>query len=129
MTTVTNSAAPDTAGDVDRKRIDLDANRKARREKQGAPPVIVFFGEEFTLPRSLPAEVIDLVGAVQAGDYTAVTKAMRVLLGGPVYEQVEAKAKEEGDPLELEDVTFLLERALEVYEVTLPESKASGSPS
>lgn len=129
MTTVTNSAAPDTAGDVDRKRIDLDANRKARREKQGPPPVIVFFGEEFTLPRSLPAEVIDLVGAVQAGDYTAVTKAMRVLLGGPVYEQVEAKAKAEGDPLELEDVTFLLERALEVYEVTLPESKASGSQS
>lgn len=127
MTVVTNSAEP-AAPPTDR-RIDLDAARKARREKQGPPPVIVFFGEEYPLPRSLPAEVIDLCGAVASGDYTAVTVAMRVLLGGLVYEKVEAKAKAEGDPLELEDVTFLLESALEVYGVTLPESKASGSPS
>lgn len=127
MTAVTNSIGPE-ARPVER-RIDLDAARKARREKQGPPPVIVFFGEEYALPRSLPAEVIDLCGAVAGGDYTAVTVAMRVLLGGPVYEKVQEKAKAEGDPLELEDVTFLLESALEVYGVTLPESTASGPPS
>lgn len=124
--TATEPEAPTTTPS---RRIDLDEARRARREKQGPPPSILFFGEDYPLPHSLPAEVIDLVGAVSAGDYTAVTRAMRVLLGGEVYEQVAKKASDEGDPLELEDVVFLLERALEVYEVKLPESKGSGPPS
>lgn len=124
-----SSADPIPAVPEKPRRIDLDEARRARREKQGPPPTIFFFGEDYPLPRSLPAEVIDLVGAVAEGDYTAVTQAMRTLLGGEVYEQVAEKAKAEGDPLELEDVVFLLEKALEVYEVTLPESKGSGAPS
>lgn len=126
---MTEAADPIPQVPEKKRRIDLDEARRARREKQGPPPSIVFFGDEYPLPRSLPAEVIDLVGAVTAGDYTAVTQAMRVLLGGPVYETIAEKAKAEGDPLELEDVVFLLESALEVYEVTLPESKGSGPPS
>ncbi len=108
------------------KRIDLDAARRARREKQGPAPEIVFFGNAYPLPRSLPAKVIDLVASINAGDWSVVIEAMRILLGGPVYDQIIEKAEAEGDPLELEDVTFLLEQALEVYEVTLPESNASG---
>jgi len=109
--------------------IDLDAHRKARREKRGPAPVVVFLGESFELPHALPADVIDLVGAVSAGNFAASTEAFRVLLGGVVYDQIREKAIAEGEPLELEDVVFLLEKALEVYGVTLPESGASGSSS
>lgn len=106
--------------------IDLDAARLARREKRGPQPSIKFFGDKYPLPYALPAEVIDLVGQVSDGDFTAVTAAMRTLLGGDVYDEVAARAKAEGDPLELDDVTFLLEQALEIYGVTPGESKASG---
>lgn len=109
--------------------INLDAARKARREKQGPPPYVVFFGDRYDLPRALPAKVIDLIGAVTEGDYRQTTAAMRLLLGGPIYEKIEAKAEAEGDPLELDDVVFLLEQVLEKYGVTLPESKGSVRPS
>lgn len=114
-------------GKPTRKTIDLDAARRARREKRGPAPAIVFYGDVYELPHSIPAEVIDLVAAVNAGDWSVITQAMRVLIGGAdVYDRLAEKAKAEGEPLELEDVTFLLEQALEIYEVTLPESGASG---
>lgn len=111
------------------RRIDLDAARKARREKRGPAPTIVFLGDEHPLPHDLPAEVIDIVAAVNAGDWSIVTQAVKVLLGGDRYDEIVEKAKAAGEPLELPDVTFLLEEVLDVYEVTLPESKASGWPS
>lgn len=113
----------------ERGRIDLDAARKARREKRGPAPFVIFFGDRYELPHALPAEVIDFVDEVQRGDFTAVTKAFRLLLGGDTYDAIVKRAKEEGDPLELEDTVFLLESALEIYEVTLPESKGSVRPS
>ena len=122
-------AAPALAAVPDDRKIDLDEARRARRETQGPPPEIVFFGESFPLPRALPAKVIDLIGEVGEGDYTASTRAMKVLLGGAVYDRVAEKAEAEGDPLEIDDVIFLLEKALEIYDVTLPESEASGSSS
>lgn len=123
-------AAPELAvvPGPDRK-IDLDEARRARREKQGPAPEIVFFGTSFPLPRALPAKVIDLIGEVGDGDYTASVAAMKVLLGGAVYDDVAKKAEDEGDPLEIDDVIFLLTKALEVYEVTLPESEASATSS
>lgn len=111
------------------RRIDLDAARKARREKRGPAPTIIFLGDEHPLPHDLPAEVIDIVAAVNSGDWSVVTQAVKVLLGGDSYDEIIQKAKASGDPLELSDVTFLLEQVLDVYEVTLPESRASGSPS
>jgi len=122
ITTNEEPASPATDGP---KRIDLDAARKARREKQGPAPCIVFLGVERPLPRSLPAEVLDLAGLVSQGQWTGAVPAIKLLLGGEVYEQVIADAKKAGDPLELEDIVFLLEQSLEVYEVTLPESRAS----
>lgn len=113
---------------VDR-RIDLDAARAARREKQGPAPSIVFLGDEHPLPRGLPAEVLELAAGVAGGDWTAAVPAVRLLLGGERYDELGVKAKVAGDPLDLDDVVFLLERVLEVYEVTLPESSASGASS
>lgn len=120
------AATPQAEDKPNTKRIDLDAARRARREKEGPAPEIIFFGDAYPLPRALPAKVIDLVAAINAGDWSVVIEAMKILLGGPVYDQLTQKAEAEGDPLELPDVTFLLEQALEVYEVTLPESNASG---
>lgn len=113
---------------VDRT-IDLDAARAARREKQGPPPSILFLGDLHELPRGLPAEVLELAAGVAGGDWTAAVPAVRLLLGGDRYDELGAKAKAAGEPLELEDVVFLLEKVLEVYEVTLPESSASGASS
>lgn len=108
------------------KKLDLDAARKARREKRGPAPSILFLGKDRPLPSSLPADVLELGGAVAAGDWTQAVPAVRILLGGPVYDELRADAEAAGEPLDLEDVVFLLEGALEVYEVTLPESNASG---
>lgn len=113
---------------IDRK-IDLDAARAARREKQGPAPSILFLGDEHALPRGLPAEVLELAAGVAGGDWTAAVPAVRLLLGGERYDELGAKAKAAGEPLELDDVVFLLESVLEVYEVTLPESSASGASS
>lgn len=123
------TAAPLAAVPGPDRKIDLDAARRARREKQGPRPEVVFFGETFPLPYGLPAKVIDLIGDVNDGDFTASTQAMKILVGGDVYDRLAKKAEDEGDMLELEDVVELLEKALEIYEVTLPESEASGSSS
>jgi hypothetical protein len=122
-----SDAAKDTNVVEIRQSIDLDAARAARRSKRGPRPSIRFLGSDRPLPYELPAEVIDMVGQIKAGDFTAVTGAIHVLLGGPVYDAIVADAKAANDPLALDDVTFLLEQALEVYGVTLPESAASES--
>lgn len=116
-------------GDTPDRKIDLDAARKARREKRGAPPSIVFLGDEHVLPHGLPADVLELAGYVAGGNWSQAVPAVRILLGQEVYDELGVKAREAGEPLELEDVVFLLEKVLEVYEVTVPESGASGSPS
>lgn len=109
--------------------IDLDAARARRREQQGPAPSIRFLGKDRPLPRALPAKVIDVVAQVNAGDWSVVTEAVKILLGGPVYDEILEESAAAGDPLELDDVTFLLEEVLNVYGVTLPESPASGTPS
>ncbi len=111
------------------RRIDLDAARAARREKRGPAPSIVFLGEEWPLPHGLSADVLDLVGLVMGGDPVAVAGSISSLLGGDVYARLRARAAEAGEPLELDDLVFLLEEVLEVYGVTLPESEASAPPS
>lgn len=107
---------------------DLDAARKARREKKGPPPTIRFLERDWPLPQELPADVVDLVGAMES-DFTQVGVAFRVLLGGDTFEEMSAAAKEAKDPLTLDDVVFLLEEALVMYDVTLPKSSSSGAPS
>ena len=116
-----SDGAPEVPPAVDR-RIDLDAARKARREKQGPAPTIVFLEKERELPRGLPAEVLELAGATASGDWTAAIPAVRLLLGAERYDEIVEEAKAASDPLELEDVVFLLEKVLEAYGVTAGES-------
>lgn len=117
--------APDDVATVVERHVDLDAERRARREKQGPAPTVTIVGQTITLPRNMPAEVLDLIRSTGTGDYTAPVEAFRVLIGAEAYEQISAAAKTAGDPLEIDDVIFLLERALVMYEVKLPESGAS----
>lgn len=127
--TDTSATAPESP-EAPEQIIDLDAARKARREKRGSAPVVVFFGERFELPLGLPADVIDLVGEVNGGDLTKASEAFKILLGGPeIFDRLTATAKAHGEVLEFEDVVFLLEKTLEIYEVTLPESSASARQS
>lgn len=121
--------SPDQDKPAAPRTIDLDAARARRREHQGPAPSIRFLGEDHPLPRALPAKVIDIVAQVNAGDWSVVTEAVKILLGGDAYDRIVEAAEAAGDPLELDDVTFLLDQVLEVYEVTLPESPASGPPS
>lgn len=101
--------------------IDLDAARRARRSKRGKQPKIRFLSVDYPLPYELPADVLDMVDELERGDFTAVTAAFRSVLGGPVYDKVKQAAIDDEDPLTVDDVTFLLEKSLEVYEVKLPE--------
>lgn len=111
------------------KKIDLDASRRARAEQRGPAPSIVFLERDWPLPRSLSADVIELVGEVMAGNPAGVTSAIETLLGGEVYRELKATAAASGTPLDLDDVTFLLEEVLEVYGVTMGESAASAKTS
>lgn len=111
------------------RRIDLDAARKARAEKRGPAPSIVFLGKDRPLPAGLPADVLDLAAQTAGGNWTAAVPAVRLLLGQEVYDELVADAKEAGEPLDLDDVVFLLGKVLEVYEVTLGESEASATSS
>lgn len=116
----------DTApGRTPRKKIDLDAARKAREEerrKDGreAPPVVVIGGKEYELPPELPADVVTSFGMVVRGDVAALEDAMTALFGGK-YPEIRKAG------LSWEDEKFLLEETLEEYGFDLPESSASGS--
>lgn len=125
----TSATAPESP-EAPEQIIDLDAARKARREKRGSAPKVLFFGETYELPMGLPANVIDLVGEVNGGDLTKASEAFKILLGGPeIFDKLTAAALAHGEVLEFEDVVFLLEKTLEIYEVTLPESSASAPQS
>lgn len=55
------------------RELNLDAARAARAEVAGEPPVIVFGGERFTLPRELPA---DFALRAAAGDLQDALSAL-----------------------------------------------------
>lgn len=108
-------------------KIDLDAARKARREKQGPAPVLVFLERDWILPRAIPASVIDLIGQTAGGDFTAPVEAMKILLGPGTYDELITEAEAAGDPLEIDDVIFLLEEVLDRFGLKPGESPASRS--
>ena len=58
--------------------IDLDAARTARAEAEREVPIVVFGGEEFTLPVELPWEIAE---AAAANDGAAALRAIEMLLG------------------------------------------------
>lgn len=112
----------------ERRRIDLDAARRARDEKKGEPPVVVFGGEEYELPRELPAEAVHAFGQLVAGDPSGLVAGIEALFG-EAWTNLQAAAKAAGRALSFDDEIFLLEAALQEYGFDLPESPASGASS
>ena len=114
----------------EKKTIDLDAARAARREKLAPAPELKLLGEVYVLPRELPADAVHAFGLIMAGDYSALTPGMEALYGGPEqWAAIVQTAKDAGDPLSFDDEVFLLEEAFDAYGLSLPESSASGSSS
>lgn len=117
-----------TNGKVDRH-LDLDAARLARKEKRGKPPTIRFLGQDWEFPHSMPADVIDLVAEVMAGNESVAPQAIKMLLGGDVYERMVAAGRAAGEPVDVQDMADIIEHLLSAYEVGLPQSSASAEGS
>lgn len=73
--------------------IDLDANKAARREAQGEPPIVVFGGETFTLPIECPFTFIEDLDEIEqaeksrdGGRAATATKHLVESLLGDQYE-------------------------------------------
>lgn len=108
-----------------RKTIDLDAARRARAEARGDQIVEVQLGgKKYRLPDELPAETVHAFGALIQGDYSGLGTGMEALFGDK-WDELHTDARAAGQPLSLEDETFLLEQAFELYGMPLPESPAS----
>lgn len=114
--------------DGNRRIIDLAESRRAREEKVGPPPLLKVSDDLFyELPRSMSAEFVAAIA--DAGQYveerdlrllTLFDVALEALLGVELFAELRGE-------LDLEDRVFVLERALEVYGFSLPESSASES--
>lgn len=98
--------------------IDLDAARAARAEKRGPSPSVKVNGEIHELPAELPAEAVHAFGALMRGDPSGLELGMRSLFG-------DAWDRITKGTFSLDDEIFLLENALELYGISLPESEAS----
>lgn len=127
------------------REINLDAARKARAEARGdqAPPVVVVGGENIALPMELPSGALAAFGtlfavAEVAGSEDPTPEAMArnlAALAGleeaaeSLFGEAWQRIKATPGGLSFEDVQYLLESALDVYGVSLPESGASGGSS
>lgn len=106
------------------RRIDLDAARKARLEKKGEPPVVLFNGKSYVLPLELPADAVTSIGMLSRGDMGALDGVLEGMFGGQL-EAIKADAAAAGSPLSYDDLVFLIEHVVEEYGITLPGSSAS----
>ena len=126
------------------QKIDLDAARAARaeaRRKAGkdAVPSVRFLAQDWPLPAELPAETVYAFGLLfkldpedlQGGNLSELGPALItfhdgvVALFGATWEKLKAAAIESGEPLSFADEAFLLEEAMDLYGVSLPEASAS----
>lgn len=136
--------SPDPTPAAAGQKIDLDAARAARAEArrkagQEASPSVRFLGQDWTLPPELPAETVYAFGLLfkldpdelQGGNLAELGPALLtfhdgvVALFGATWDKLKAAAIESGEPLSFADEAFLLEEAMTVYGVDLPESSAS----
>jgi hypothetical protein len=98
-----------------RRRVDLDAIRRARAEKAEPPPVIVFGGKEWTLVPGPPASVLIGVGRLQEGELSGLHDVIGGLFGPDHVDEVLAAGFEVDD----------LEPVLEAYGLNVGEAPAS----
>jgi len=109
-------------------RIDLDAARAARQEASGEGPVIVWGGQDYTLPAEIPFETAEELSRLEAAHAAendveatdAIIKAISSLLGAEQYERFAA-----GRP-SVDDMAALVDGLSEAYGFEQPgESPAS----
>lgn len=84
---------------AERKRINLDAARRARQEEKGEPVEVEFGGQTFELPPSLPAIVLIGMGRLQHGELDGFEDLLIGLFGAKADEV--AKLGFDLDDLEL----------------------------
>lgn len=94
--------------------FDFTARRKARAaaraEAEAAPPIIRIDGVEYELPVELPLAVIEDLGALQAGDLSALRRSLSSLSGA-------AWARLENETLSIDDALDLLTGVVSAYGV------------
>ncbi len=71
-----------------RRRVDLDAIRRARAEKAEAPPVVLFGGKEWTLVAGPPASVIVGCGELQEGRMAAMRDVIAGIFGADHVDEI-----------------------------------------
>lgn len=99
-------------------RIDLDAVRKAREEKQGDPHEVVLGGETFHVPAAAPAAFLVGLGRLQKGDMSGLEEALSALFPDPAALERILKLG-----LDLQDLEPLVSG---VYGIDVGEAPASG---
>lgn len=83
-------------------RIDLDAAAAARREANGEAPVVVFAGNEYTLPVEVPFEASRRLAAEAEDDYVkAAFDFIGALMGAEAFERFMAAGPSTDDVKEL----------------------------
>lgn len=97
-------------------RIDLDAVRKAREEKQGDPHELVLGGKSFSVPAAAPAAFLVGLGRLQRGDMGGLEEALAALFPDDLAEILKLG-------LDLQDLEPLVAG---VYGIELGEAPASG---
>jgi len=121
--------------------LDLNAARAARAEARGESSNVLVVGDDrYALPAEMPAAVLDGFMRANAGDFSGVIDALRLVFGTRT-ELVDSVV--EGEPpipvvtaiydelvvthhLTMDDLVWVLEHVMSSYGVTLGES--SGSP-
>lgn len=114
------TAPPATAPPaIDDRVIDLDQSRAARAEARGTAPVLRFLGTDYTLPPMLAAEALETISNLE--DVRQAARVLEWCFNEGDYERVKAAARAAGWPLDLEDLTFLLEKIFGAYGLNLGE--------
>jgi len=103
-------------------RIDVDAQRAARREKRGDDPiVIVVAGQDFRLPDELPLDILEELGPLLDGkNITTAKPALRALVGDEAYDASDV-------PWSVQDLEELAEAVVTAYGLSTTPSSASSA--
>lgn len=105
------------ARNTDRRILDLNASRKARREAKKLKPLVVILGdEEYELPGSLPMSAMIAFTELSNGDTSGFGALLEAFFGDRADDAVKAG-------LELDDLYEIMER----YTGEENPGKASGS--
>lgn len=86
-----------------RRKLDLDASRRARAEVENERPELTLAGKTFVLPSRLPAAVVVGLAEAQRGRLAGFERAVRALFGDDAETVIELGLEAE----ELEQIAGL----------------------